>query len=162
MSWIDDLEDASFRGVPFQVQKDTLRGGRRLAKHEYPKRDVPYVEDLGAKAKQFTITAYLIGTEDVFAASDRLLNALDTDGSGLLIHPSYRQLQVNCEDYTRSVDYINEQNVVRFQIVFVESGDNVVTTPTADTAQASATAADNATSANASSFSGAVAGSWGP
>jgi prophage DNA circulation protein len=158
MAWLDELDDASFRGVAFQVQKDKLRGGRRLANHQYPLRDKPKAEDLGSKQKQFSFDAYFVGVDGTFDASDKFVDALDAGGSGLLIHPSYGQLQVMVDDWTRSIDYINEQNIIRFQLIFVESGDDVVTTPTADTAQGSATAATNATNANSASFNSGFAG----
>jgi prophage DNA circulation protein len=160
MAWIDDLDDASFRGVAFQVEKLTLRGGRRLANHQYPKRDKPKSEDLGSKQRQYTFTAYVIGTDGVFDMRDQLIAALDAGGSGLLIHPTYGQLQVMPDDWTLSEDLVKEQNICRFQLTFLDSGDDVVTTPTTDTAQVSASAAGDATSANGASFTSAVAGTW--
>jgi prophage DNA circulation protein len=160
MAWIDDLDDASFRGVAFEVDKATQRGGRRLANHQYPMRNRPNSEDLGSKQRQYAVTAYIIGTDGVFDARDKLIDALDADGSGLLIHPTYGQLQVMVDDWTETEELIKERNICRFQIMFLDSGDDVATTPTTDTAQASATAADNATSANGAAFASAVSDSW--
>jgi prophage DNA circulation protein len=158
MAWIDELDDASFRSVAFQVEKDRLRGGKRLANHQYPKRNKPNSEDLGLKQKQFSFDAFIIGVNGVFDAADKLIDALDADGSGLLIHPSYGQLQVQAEDWTRTIDYIKERNIIRFQLTFVESGDTAATTPKADTAHGSAAAADQATSTNTKAFTEAMAG----
>ena len=158
MSWIDDLQDASFRGIAFQVEKPSTKGGRRNAKHEYPMRETPNVEDMGAKIAQFTLTAFIIGTSGVLDACADFRAALRKGGSGLLIHPFYGQMQVNVEDWTETADLIKEQNIVRYSLTFVESGDKVVTTPSADTAQGSATAANNATTANSTSFADSFAG----
>ena len=41
----------SFAGVPFLIEENqTLEGGRRLVKHEYPLRDDGLTEDLGKKS----------------------------------------------------------------------------------------------------------------
>ncbi|NAH43850.1 DNA circularization protein, partial [Escherichia coli] len=47
MTWKDRLQDASFRGVPFKVEEESMGTGRRVETHEYPNRDKPYTEDLG-------------------------------------------------------------------------------------------------------------------
>jgi prophage DNA circulation protein len=39
------LQPASYRGIPFGVFGGQARFGRRNALHEYPFRDVPWVED---------------------------------------------------------------------------------------------------------------------
>ncbi|WP_431355959.1 DNA circularization N-terminal domain-containing protein, partial [Algimonas porphyrae] len=51
MSWRDQLEKASFRGVPFHVSRSGGEVGRRVQLTEYPLRDRPYAEDLGRKAR---------------------------------------------------------------------------------------------------------------
>lgn len=158
--WIDNLQDASFRGVPFQVEKESQKGGRRLANHQYPLRNIPNPEDLGSKQRQYGVTGFIVGTEGVLEARDALIAALDADGAGQLIHPTYGQLQVMVPDWSMNTDLIGEQNIVRFQISFVQAGSNVATTPKSDTAQASQTAATNATDANALAFSDSVSETW--
>jgi prophage DNA circulation protein len=160
MAWLDDIADASFRGVAFQVEKPSQRGGRRLANHQYPLRDRPNSEDMGSKQRQYSFDAYVLGVADAFAQRDALIVALDAGGSGLLIHPTYGQLQVMVDDWTETTDLIKEQNICRFKLSFLDSGNSVVTTPTTDTAQVSASAADDATSANATSFTSSTSGTW--
>ena len=65
MSWRDRLLPASFRGARFFVATDTRQGGRRLAVHEYPLRDIPYAEDLGRKARTYAIEAVLVGPNTI-------------------------------------------------------------------------------------------------
>jgi prophage DNA circulation protein len=48
-AWAANLQPASWRGVPFAVEVDTYRGGRRIALHEYPYRDDPWLEDTGRR-----------------------------------------------------------------------------------------------------------------
>ncbi|MFX9939048.1 DNA circularization N-terminal domain-containing protein, partial [Acinetobacter baumannii] len=66
MTWRDQLRPASFRGVPFHVTQATGTFGRRSVTHEYPFRDLPYVEDLGRRARTLRIEALLLG-EDYMA-----------------------------------------------------------------------------------------------
>jgi prophage DNA circulation protein len=158
-SWLDELDDASFRGVVFQVQKLTLRGGRRLANHQYPRRNRPNSEDMGSKQRTYAFTAFIDST-DGFAARDAFIDALDTDGSGLLVHPTHGQLQVMVDDWTLSEDLIGERNISRFALTFLESGDDVAITPTTDTAAAVSSAADAATTANSTAFAGTTSETW--
>ena len=48
----EQLQKASFRGVPFEVTSASLTAGRRTVVHEYPQRDKPYVEDLGRASRK--------------------------------------------------------------------------------------------------------------
>ena len=57
--WSHDWSAGSFRGVPFWCDKISRDGGRRLVVHQFPLRDTPYVEDLGADAKKLTVTVYV-------------------------------------------------------------------------------------------------------
>ena len=60
MSWLS-LLDASFRGVPFQVESITDKGEKSLAVHEYPYRPGAEVEDLGRKARVIPVKALFWG-----------------------------------------------------------------------------------------------------
>ena len=43
MSWRDQLEQASFRSVPFKVLRALTEVGRRVVVHQFPFSNVPYV-----------------------------------------------------------------------------------------------------------------------
>ena len=58
--WRDNLVPASFRGAVFHVETSGRRSGRRTVVHEYPKRNIPYSEDMGRSAVKWSFTAYLI------------------------------------------------------------------------------------------------------
>ena len=60
MAWSDQLRPASFRGVPFVVLAGTVSAGRRLARHEYPQRDIPYMEDMGRRAREYKVEGSII------------------------------------------------------------------------------------------------------
>jgi DNA circularisation protein len=58
--WRRKLRIASFKGAPFYVDQQGRSSGRRTVLHQYPKRDIPYAEDMGREAMRYQITGYLI------------------------------------------------------------------------------------------------------
>ncbi|MFS8051580.1 DNA circularization N-terminal domain-containing protein [Rhizobium sp. BR 317] len=145
--WRQLLLPASFRGAPFHVEGGAKAGGRRTVTHEYPKRDDPYTEDMGRRAKKFSISAYVIG-EDYTIFRELLSAALDTEGGGTLIHPTMGIMNVACEGYSVSENR-EEGGMARFEILLVEAGTSPYTPATADTQSATSNAADSAGSAAA-------------
>ncbi len=133
----DNLRPASFRGVPFDVDSHDESGGRRLARHEYPLRDVPYAEDLGRKAGEWRIEAFLVQRKGVDVASgrDKLRDALRKPGPGTLVHPYLGELTVCVDDY-RLRESTAEGGYCSFSITFVESGSNTSPFASANTAAA--------------------------
>lgn len=99
MSWQERLRAASFRGVPFFVDNVESKFGRRSVLHEYPLRDKPFVEDLGRKARAFTVEAIILATprtgNDYMGARDALIDAIEKPGPGLLVHPYLGELRVS-------------------------------------------------------------------
>ncbi|MBO2656202.1 DNA circularization N-terminal domain-containing protein [Shewanella algae] len=91
------LQMASFRNVEFWFETVEGQSGRRAIPHEYPKRDIGWTEDNGAKLKQFNIDAVLNGS-DYRTALDALLTALNTPGPGKLVHPHFGEVLVQIGD----------------------------------------------------------------
>lgn len=89
----EQLQKASFRGVPFEVTSASLTAGRRTVVHEYPQRDKPYVEDLGRASRKLTIKAFVVGS-DYLARAQRLLAAIEKPGPGTLVHPWLGEMRV--------------------------------------------------------------------
>ncbi len=69
MAWRDDLQGGSFRGVPFYTQHAGGKIGRRVQLVEYPLKDTPNSEDMGRKARSFSIEAFVLGA-DYMSARD--------------------------------------------------------------------------------------------
>jgi len=90
--WRDKYQEAAFRGVQFYVETDARQGGRRVAMHEYPKRNTPYAEDMGRKARRFLVQGYLIG-KNYLEQKYLLVDALEKDGPGQLRLPLPYQMQ---------------------------------------------------------------------
>lgn len=128
MTWRDQLQPASFRGVPFEVIAGTLTAGRRLARHEYPQRDLPYVEDMGRRAREYKVEAFIIGP-DYMSGRDQLLAAIEEEGAGQLVHRYYGTQMVavaECE-LTESTEF---GGMAKFTLQFVEAGEQAE--PTVD------------------------------
>lgn len=126
MGWREQLKasPASFRGVPFQVLDHSLEGGRRHAVHEYPQRNRPFVEDLGARTRRFRLEGFIVG-ENYRTNRDELLKACTTAGEGNpggeLVHPYFGAIQVAC-DSIRVREASQEGGMCRVSLSFVESG----------------------------------------
>lgn len=122
MAWRDHLRPASFRGVAFEVNSSQFEGGRRGENHEYPLRDESYFEDLGRKARRFTITGFVVGA-DYMTGRDALIEALEAEGPGQLVHPFYGSRNVSVPDF-RVSESDREGGVARFTITFEETGES--------------------------------------
>ncbi|PVX80057.1 DNA circularization protein [Paraburkholderia unamae] len=99
MSWENNLQTASFRGVQFDVLRTRDARRRSTAHHEYPYIDGADIEDMGAGARRCSLVAVFWGDD----YDDRLrtfLQALDTAGSGELIHPVFGSIaNAQLDDY---------------------------------------------------------------
>ncbi|WP_419657672.1 DNA circularization protein, N-terminus [Desulfosarcina variabilis str. Montpellier] len=135
MSWKDSLLAGSFREVPFVTESTDGEIGRRTALHEFPLRDKPYAEDLGRKARRFSMTIYVIGA-DYMSARDALIAAFEEPGPGKLIHPYLGELTVTATEVRGPRESTREGGMARFSVTFAESGDKVFPKATADTTQA--------------------------
>ena len=130
-TWRDLLQPASFRGAQFKVESTSGEIGRRNVIHEYPQRDLPLAEDLGRKARGFTLEGFIIG-EGYMSGRDELIGAVEKSGSGELVHPYRGRIQVvvvSC----RVSESTAEGGMARFSLAFTESGETVNPPPRADT-----------------------------
>lgn len=153
-SFFSTLREASFRGIPFEVDSSDEAGGRRLARHEYPLRDTPYAEDLGRKAGEWSVEAFIVQGRkyDYAAARDALRDALKARGPGTLIHPTLGELTVSVDSY-RVKESSREGGYCTFSISFVESGQEENPSASADTAHSVRQSGTSARSACTQQFS---------
>lgn len=119
MTWKTGFGPASFRGVAFFVRSNERSGGRRLAVHEYPFQDAPYAEDIGRKRRGFSVEGYVVG-EDYTTDRDDLLDALEQDGPGPLVHPYWGSRTVAVDDF-RVRESTDEGGMAVFSIQFIET-----------------------------------------
>lgn len=88
MSWEQNLQDASFRGVRFDVLRTRDGRERAVSRHEYPYVDGADLEDMGARERHFELTAVFWG-DDYDTRLQAFIAVLDQAGNGELIHPVY-------------------------------------------------------------------------
>lgn len=124
MTWAtDNLRPASFRGIAFSVVQHEAAGGKAVVPHEFPGRDVPYVEELGRNARTFDVEAYLVGA-DYLERRDRLLEALQEPGAGELVHPWLGNLRVHARSW-RIRESAREARMCLLAVSFVAAGTQV-------------------------------------
>jgi prophage DNA circulation protein len=134
-TWRTHWLQALFREAIFFVEGDSAGGGRRVALHEYPKRNVPYAEDMGRSARTFQVQGYLIG-HFYHELKDNLIAALEKDGPGRLRLPmQYMRQDVQVMVQSYSVSESRERGgMCGVQMSFVEYGEPLfrqnIATPT--------------------------------
>jgi prophage DNA circulation protein len=124
--WRDSLVRASFRGALFHVETSSRMGGRRTVVHQYPKRNVPYSEDMGREATRWQFQGYLIHGDRGFPGNiltqiAQLNAALDADDAGILIHPMIGTMLVICERWAYQ-DSRERGGYVEYDMQFIEAG----------------------------------------
>jgi prophage DNA circulation protein len=129
--WRARLLPAHFAGCLFHVEAGSMEGGRRIVTHEFPKKRLPYSEDMGKKATEFSVRGYIIQfvrdtgidlyKKDYTIARDKLQSRLDTAGFGTLQLPMMKPMTVVCSRYRMSEED-KLGGYVTFDMQFVELG----------------------------------------
>lgn len=148
-SFWDQLQPASFRNVPFVVRGGGGQAGRRNAIHEYPFRDIPWVEDLGRQSRRIQIVGFVVG-DDVIAQRARMIAAVEAPGDGELVHPTLGRLQVAVIGFDWEEGEQGRTFAYRFQ--FVRQGQRLYPSSVADGTAAVTNAATLFGSASAAAF----------
>jgi prophage DNA circulation protein len=112
-----DLQPATWRGIEFFVDAIKFNTGRRVAIHEYPYRDKPWVEDLGMGLQEISFHAFLVG-DDVAYQYEQLKQACEKYGHGELVHPRIGSLTVGLIS-SAFTETKNAGNVVECALTFV-------------------------------------------
>lgn len=121
MTWYDDLQTASFRGVPFQVDSVERSEGLNTVLREYPFQDLPTVFSMGQAAGEIKFSAYVIGNEYV-SAMNALEKALLVDDSGILVHPSIGSMRVRFHGKVSIKEaFTTEGGMARFEMTFIRA-----------------------------------------
>ncbi|MHA6236879.1 DNA circularization protein [Pseudomonas fluorescens group sp. PF-69] len=131
-SWVKKLNPASFRGLRFGVLGSEQRFGRRVAVHEYPNRDKPFVEDMGRSTRSINLVGFLIEDSHVYGGGsvleqrELMIAAAEKAGPGILIHPTLGQLTVSLPDGGLSVvERWDEGRYFELHFSFIEAGERV-------------------------------------
>ncbi len=160
-----NLQQASYNGVPFGVDDEECRFGRRQALHEYPKRDKPWAEDMGRATRRMAVNGFLMvsgvynGGGDAMFQRDQLVAAVETPGPGTLVHPTLGTLTVSVFDLTiRSRTEDGYGTYFSFSLTFIEGGDRLFPTLAVGFSSATPAAAADATAATANTFTAKAKG----
>jgi prophage DNA circulation protein len=128
--WRNRLLPAHFDNRLFHVEAGSRESGRRIVTHEFPKKDLPYSEDMGKRATEFSVRGYFVQfvadfnrlyQRDYTIARDDLQERLDQGGPGTLQLPFMRPLTVVCTRY-RMTEEMRLGGYVAFDMTFVELG----------------------------------------
>lgn len=141
-AWRRSLREASFRGVPFYVDARDMETGRRTALHEFPGRDIPYVEDLGRKARTISVEAYVLGP-DYMPGRDALLDACEKAGPGRLVVPWTGEVAVVCTG-CRLRESRADGGMAAFSLSFAEAGEAATPAGSVSSSRRADFRADNA------------------
>ncbi len=162
MAWIDNLLDASFRGITFEIVKADDSADRALVEHAYPYVDGADVEDLGRGARHVSVEAVFYGDDyeeqlqaflEALDGKDDQLNEEDARLGGYLVHPVFGTMfvQVGRHAVHHDAENVDQASVT---VEFVESTPSApffarsLTRPQVDAiAQHGATAAASASEA---------------
>lgn len=132
-TWRDDLLPASFRGISFLIEQAAVPVGRKGQLHEYPQRDEPFFESLGKQSQVHKVSAFVIG-DDCFERRDKLLEALEKEGPGELVHPWLGRMLVDVGECDLQHSR-REGGVARLELTFYPSKPRKFPTGTANTQQ---------------------------
>lgn len=151
------LVQASFNNAMFFCEANSRESGRRIVEHEFPKKELPYAEDMGRHAREFTVRAYCIVfpydrdqnapqqlfMRDYTIIRNRLIDALETEGPGVLQLPTQPAQTVVCTKY-RLTEEERFGGYCTFDITFLEYGLDPLLDPGQEDTQATVAAAAQA------------------
>lgn len=126
----EQLQPASFRGVPFEVEASGITVGRRTVVHEYPQRDRPYVEDMGRATRNITLQCFVVGG-DYLEQAQALMHELEEPGPGTLAHPWLGEMEVTITSVSE-LQFDQGLGVASVTITATEAGDLEFPAVTAD------------------------------
>lgn len=122
MGWRDTVTPASLDGVDFLFKTLATKIGRRTVLHEFPNRDEPFAEDLGRKAREYKIQAFIIG-DNYPAERDRLMSVIEAGGDHTFSHAYLGSFTVKILGEVDVTESDEEGGMVRFDgLTLVESG----------------------------------------
>lgn len=150
--WLKTLWAASYKGVPFFVEKDNEGGSRRVLEHERPMNDRPFLEDLGEGVRRYNLTAYVASNQADSEAS-AVMAICATRGPGILVLPSHGPILVRCLEFERDRDK-DKHGYIGHRLRFTREGESGAVISTAILSNLTFIAADNLALSIASTFVG--------
>lgn len=121
---------SSFRGARFWWQESDKTAGRKTVIHEYPGKDIRFVEDLGRNLPTFEIRAIIKGLT-YFNDIQLLEEAMDQEGIGILVHPYRGNIDVYPLGYTVTEDQ-KQTGIATYTLRFAQTDLNASPRVTGD------------------------------
>jgi prophage DNA circulation protein len=116
----------SFRGVAFYVKSHEIQIGRRNTLHAVPFSDTgARANDVGRAPRRFTFTAVFVGI-NYRIDRDKLIDALETAGPGVLTHPEFGRLLCYSDDRVTLRETTTAINRCEFSFTLTEAADQQV------------------------------------
>ena len=101
---IEQLHEASFKGVSFPCTVSQTTVGRAQTIHRFINSNKNSIEDQGLEPRVYRLTAVITGT-NYQQTRDRLLAKIEEGGKGILIHPFYGRIE-NAVAFPVTIDEI--------------------------------------------------------
>ena len=120
--WHTILQDASFKGVIFDVMSLDDSDGKALVEHALPFVNGTVLEDMGTTGRQIQVEAVFWGKQ-YSSRLNQLLETLMESGSGTLVHPVWGRLNnmiAASWHFRHEADYVDYATL---EITFRESGE---------------------------------------
>lgn len=121
MSWEDRLLPASLGGVAFLALSCRVALGRRAQAIELPNRDTPEHEDLGRRARRYSVTAVILGA-DYDRERQALADVLERPGPHKFVHPWWGESQVILEAPADFEESTEKGGMVSVSLTLAEAG----------------------------------------
>ncbi|HZV09450.1 MAG TPA: DNA circularization N-terminal domain-containing protein, partial [Novosphingobium sp.] len=140
---------ASWRGISFAVTSTETNGGRRVALHQYPGKEVGWAEDMGRQAERYVLRGFVVDGDVTFGGAAialqraQLVSACEKKGTGTLVHPTMGSLTVMLERWSIG-EGLEASNYSEVSLEFIASGQQAYPTSTA----AAATSTTSTTTAS--------------
>jgi prophage DNA circulation protein len=129
---LKDLQECSFRGIPFPIQMIKESGSQDLVVHKKADRDGAFVEATGLNPFQYQIRAVFINGiargpketwDDLFPNTFlKVRDAYRDRSNGLLNHPLYGQILVKPVNFENTIE-ADSRNGVYLDLAFTESSE---------------------------------------
>lgn len=136
------------------MESSDISAGRRIVTHQYPQRDEPFTEDLGRAAREYEISAFVLG-DDCVDQAYAVRDAIEQPGPGTLVHPEFGEVQVIARP-GGSMSFSQTRRIVHFTLTFVEAGLNAFPEMGQATQSQSRAAADGLMSSACDAFAEAI------
>lgn len=114
----------SWRGVSFYVKSHEIQVGRRVTLHAVPFEDTGVrANDVGRAPREFSFTAVFIG-RNYRIERDKLLDALEMAGPGLLVHPEFGSLQCYADKRSSMRETTSAIGKAELSFTLIEAADD--------------------------------------